>query len=219
MRNNNSRVVRTAAAVAVLAAFGALTACSTGQAGTPGAAGDVKPSTSSAKQAQTPAGGTRVTGGADALKANGSKPSGEQFCATAQVGLGVDFPAQGAEGQLTVPILLANDSSVRCTIQGFPGVQFQKDNGESWDLVRSDDPIKPVSLAPGESTSATLVFLSATTPEGTSHWSPDSILVTPPNTTDTQRLAWDFGAIVRQDAATHPGTYVRSVAAVDYGNK
>ncbi|HWO60420.1 MAG TPA: DUF4232 domain-containing protein [Umezawaea sp.] len=126
---------------------------------------------------------------------------------------------QGSNNQLSVPILLANDSPTRCTIQGFPGVQFQKDNGESWDLVRGDDPIKPVSLAPGESTSATLVFLSAGNQEGTSHWAPDSILVTPPNTTDTQRLTWDFGAILRQDAATHPGTYVRAVDAVDYGNK
>src|SRR4051794_39845763 len=150
MSKNNSRVVRGAAAIAVLAAFGTLTACSAGRTAAP-AAGDVTPSASSAKQAQaTGTGGTRVTGGADALRANGNKPSGERLCPTAQVGLGLEFPVQGAEGQFSVPILLANDSSTRCTIQGFPGVQFQKDNGESWDLVRGDDPIKPVSLAPGE---------------------------------------------------------------------
>ena len=216
MRQNTGRVVRGTAAIAVLAAFGTLTACSAGGTATP-APGAATPSASAAQAQAT---GTRVTGGADALRANGGTPSsGERFCATAKVGLGVEFPVQGANNQFSVPILLANDSSTRCTIQGFPGVQFQKDNGESWDLVRGDDPITPVSLAPGESTSATLVFLSAGHQEGTSHWTPDSVLVTPPNTTDTQRLTWDFGAILRQDAATHPGTYVRAVDAVDYGNK
>ncbi|HWO62284.1 MAG TPA: DUF4232 domain-containing protein [Umezawaea sp.] len=222
MRNNNGRVVRGAVAVTVLAAFGALTACSAGQTGTPGAAGDVKPPSSSTKQAQvtTGVGGTRVTGGPDALKANGAKPSnGEQFCATAEVELGDEFPALGTEGQVMVPILLTNDSSVRCTIQGFPGVQFQKDNGESMDLVRSDVPIKPVSLEPRQQTDATLVFMGASTPEGTAPWAPDSVLITPPNTADTQRVPWTFGSIVRQDGATHPGSFVNSVDAVDWGHK
>ncbi|WNV90971.1 DUF4232 domain-containing protein [Umezawaea sp. Da 62-37] len=219
MRKNNSRVIRGAATIAVLAAFGTLSACSVSHTGTPAVGGEVTPSSSAAKQAETTGGGTRVTGGADALRANGSKPSGEQFCATALVELGADFPVEGANDQFNVPIMLTNDSTVRCTIQGFPGVQFQKDNGESWDLVRGDDPIKPVSLAPGQATGATLVFLSSKVQEGTSHWTPDSILITPPNTSDTQRLTWDFGTIVRQDAATHPGTYVRAVDAVDYSDK
>ncbi|PRY39418.1 DUF4232 domain-containing protein [Umezawaea tangerina] len=217
MGKNSSRVVR-GAAVVVLAAFGALTACSAGETGGSAGGDDVTPSSSTVKQTQTSA--SASAGGSDALRDNGDKPpSGEPLCATAKVSLGLEFPVQGVEGQLSVPVLLANSSAARCTIQGFPGVQFQTINGDPWDLGRGDDPIKPVSLAPGESTSATLVFLSAGTREGTSHWTPDSVLVTPPNTTDTQRLTWDFGAILRQDTATRPGTFVRAVDAVDYGNR
>ncbi|PRY41642.1 uncharacterized protein DUF4232 [Umezawaea tangerina] len=131
------------------------------------------------------------------------------------MGFGLDFPIQGSDGQIDVPILLRNNSSARCTIQGFPDVEFQTINGSPWHLVSADDPIDPVSLAPGESTSAALVFLSAGTQEGASNWAPDSVLITPPNTTDTQRLEWTFGTILRQGATT----YVRAVGAMDYGNR
>ncbi|ACU34702.1 DUF4232 domain-containing protein [Actinosynnema pretiosum subsp. pretiosum] len=220
MRTNNKRVVRGATAIAALAAFGTLTACSSGQpAGTASPTPAADSSTAPQALAST-SGGTKVTGGADAMRSNGAEPaSGEALCATAEVGIGIDFPHQGSADQKSLQLLFRNDSEARCTIQGFPGVQFAKRNGETWDLVRSDDPITPVSLAPGESTNAQLVFLGTDVAEGTSHWAPDSILVTPPNTTDTQSFPWGHGTLVRQDGATHPGTHIGGVGVVEAGNK
>ncbi|GAA2694075.1 MULTISPECIES: DUF4232 domain-containing protein [Actinosynnema] len=226
MRTNTKRVVRGATTIAALAAFGALSACSPGQttgaaSSAPATGSSATPAADSSAAPQGGEGGARVTGGADALRSNGAKPaSGEELCATAETGLGIDFPHQGGSpDQKTLQLLFRNDSATRCTLQGFPGVQFQKRNGETWDVVRSDDPIKPISLAPGESTNAQLVFLGADSAEGTSHWAPDSILVTPPNTTDTRSFPWGFGTLVRQDGATRPGTYVGGVNIVDVGNK
>ncbi|ATE52497.1 DUF4232 domain-containing protein [Actinosynnema pretiosum] len=226
MRTNTKRVVRGATTVAALAAFGALSACSPGQttgaaSSAPATASSATPAADSSPAPQGGAGGTRVSGGADALRSNGAEPaSGEELCATAEAGIGTDFPHRGGSpDQKALQLLFRNDTATRCTLQGFPGVQFRKGSGETWDLVRNDDPIKPVSLAPGESTNAQLVFLGSDGAEGTSHWTPDTILVTPPNTTDTQSFPWQFGTLVRQDGATRPGTRIGGVGVVDVGNR
>lgn len=42
-------------------------------------------------------------------------------------------------------------------------------------------------------------------------WDIASVLITPPNTEDSQTFQWPGGPVLRQDAATRPGTYVGPV--------
>ena len=108
--------------------------------------------------------------------------------------------------QWKLPITMTNQGSASCTVQGFPGVRLNGADGTSWDLVRTGDPITPVLLAPGEHATAELTYLTASDGSG---WHVSTVSVTPPNGTNTQTIPWaDSLDLVKQDGATHPGTYI-----------
>ena len=48
-------------------------------------------------------------------------------------------------------------------------------------------------------------------------WVPDTIVLTPPDTTTRLEVPWIPGGVgvARQDAATHPGTYIGPLVSVD----
>jgi hypothetical protein len=75
-----------------------------------------------------------------------------------------------------------------------------------------------VTVRPGASASAKLVVLSDSPGSigsfGSKNWVPTQLVTTPPGETTTLTVPWPAGLTVfRQDAATHPGTWVESVSA------
>ncbi|TVT56615.1 DUF4232 domain-containing protein [Amycolatopsis rhizosphaerae] len=215
-------------AIAVVAVAGALGACSTGQPGNatpvPQAAGGTGGSVSATTDSATTAGGTRQ--GADANGApdtNGAAgrgvatAGGHPNCTALKVTQSSPDLANGTSTQWKLPIMLTNQSSAPCTVQGFPGVRLEGEDGTTWDLIRAGGTGAPVLLGPGEHATADLTYLTATAVTGDgsgagSGWHVAHMAVTPPNSTNTQTLPWaDSLDLVKQDSATHPGTYIGSV--------
>lgn len=126
--------------------------------------------------------------------------------------LNATTPQDGApapNGQNTLRIVLTNTSPQSCMVQGYPGVDLAgPDNptfGPTYSLPRQDTGFAPVEVAPGAAVSSELTYLA----DGPAGWTPDTIVVTPPDTTTPLQVPWPHaGSVSRQDAATHPGTYI-----------
>jgi Protein of unknown function (DUF4232) len=102
--------------------------------------------------------------------------------------------------------MMTNQTDATCAVRGFPEVQLNGIDGTSWELTRTNAPTNSVVLRPGEHADANLTYLTA---ESTDGWEVSSLTVTPPDTTDAQSLPWAPGVpVLKQDAATHPGTYI-----------
>ncbi len=119
------------------------------------------------------------------------------------------YGAPGDLAQMHFAVILTNTSSQYCTLQGYPGVDLvgpdDPGNGPTYSLPRQSGNPQPLTLAPGASASSRLTFLP--TPDG---WVPRTIVVTPPDATAQLKTPWIPGgiAVLRQDGATHPGTYI-----------
>jgi hypothetical protein len=212
----NGRMVRrgAATAVAVAAMTAALGACSSGQAGAPAAApggaapisagfsGD--PFTGGQSGPETGGQGDPGTGGQ-----GGPNTGSATVCPTLKVTTSQPKAVDDSSTQWRFPIMLTNQTDAACTVRGFPGVRLNGVDGTTWDLTRTSTPITPVVLRPGEHADADLTYLVDSSANG---WKVANMAVTPPNTTDTQTVTWAVGRpILKQDAATHPGTYIDAV--------
>ncbi|MGW1740058.1 DUF4232 domain-containing protein [Nocardia sp. NPDC001965] len=112
-------------------------------------------------------------------------------------------------GQSRLEVVLTNTSAQGCAVQGFPGVDLVGPDdptfGPTYELPRRDMNFAPVTVAPGSAVSSLLTYLPGD-PDG---WVPATIVLTPPDTTTQLRVPWPAGVSVqRQDAATHPGTFI-----------
>ncbi|GAA1955824.1 DUF4232 domain-containing protein [Amycolatopsis minnesotensis] len=219
MNINGTTIRRGAVAViAGAAALGALTACGESQQGQAAAPGNVtqagsvvstEPSKSSAPPtsahpAPAASSAERAPGGADKGKppANG----GTAECTKMKVSTQALPPATGQEH---IALVFTNQGSAPCTVRGFPGVRLDGTNGQSWDLVRTGDEILPVEVAPGQHVTANLSYLDSYEAD---RWPVARMAVTPPHTTDTQTVPWPSDrALVLQDGATHPGTFIAPI--------
>ncbi len=122
--------------------------------------------------------------------------------------MSVGEPLPSDKTQSKVELTLANSGSTTCVLRGFPGVRLGGKDGLAWDLGRTNDPVVPLTLPPGGVATSDLTYLPTADASG---WEVASLLVTPPNTADTQAFEWTLGKVVLQDGATHPGTYVGAV--------
>jgi hypothetical protein len=115
------------------------------------------------------------------------------------------YGAPGGSSQMHFDLILTNISPRSCTLQGYPGVDLVGPDGPTYSLPRQSGDPQPLTLAPGASASSRLTFLP--TPNG---WVPSTIVVTPPDATTQLQTPWIPGgiAVLRQDGATHPGTYI-----------
>jgi hypothetical protein len=133
-------------------------------------------------------------------------------CATAQLSLSVAFPS-GADRRGAL-LKFVNTGTAACRMTGFPGVDLlgppDPTFGPKYQVPRASAAVSAVTVAPGSSAHAVLHFL---TPQGGTRWIPARISVTPPGATRQLASAWPGIAVLRQDAATHPGTYVGPVLA------
>ena len=122
------------------------------------------------------------------------------------------YGAPGDNTQMHFAVILTNISPQSCTLQGYPGVDLVGPDGPSYSLPRQSGSPQALTLAPGASASSRLTFLP--TPNG---WVPTTIVVTPPDATTQVQTPWIPGgiAVLRQDGATHPGTYIGPLELAD----
>ncbi|WP_227999003.1 DUF4232 domain-containing protein [Nocardia australiensis] len=114
-----------------------------------------------------------------------------------------------SNGQNMLRIVLTNTSPQTCLVQGHPGVDLTGPDhptfGPTYSLPRQEAGFAPVTVAPGAAVSSELTYLA----DGPQGWTPTMIVVTPPDTTTQLQVPWpQAGSVSRQDAATHPGTYI-----------
>ncbi|MFG2602134.1 DUF4232 domain-containing protein [Streptomyces sp. NPDC048514] len=130
---------------------------------------------------------------------------------------GTDADPDPQATSTTATLLFTNVGRRTCTVQGHPGVDLVTASGDTWSIAWQKTTARKVTLRPGVATMAELTFL----PVGPTSGAPDqkpflptNVKVTPPDTTTTASLAWPWQdiAVLRQDGATHPGTYIGTVA-------
>ncbi|MGV9560945.1 DUF4232 domain-containing protein [Streptomyces sp. NPDC003480] len=175
-----------------------------GSAGTaPAKASTGSASTGSAGTAGSKGGAT----GADAA-AGGSAPA----CQASQLGYswaGTKAAPSGGGGQMQATVALTNNSGHACSLHGFPGVDLVN-GGERWSLQRDNTTPHTVTLAGGASAHFTLTYLTSQSGDS-SAFKPTTVVITAPNQRSSYDLPWRFGAILKQDGATHPGTFIDPV--------
>lgn len=117
-------------------------------------------------------------------------------------------PTADAGSQKRTAVVWTNAADRPCTMTGFGGVDLAGPDdpmGPVYSLPRQEAAAEPVRLEPGGSAHTTIAWLSG------GAWTPTTIRPTPPDETRSASLAWPGGPVLRQDAATCPGTYVSSV--------
>jgi len=133
-------------------------------------------------------------------------------CETAQLSLSVAF-ASGADPRGAL-LRFVNTGTAPCRMTGFPGVDLLGPNdptfGPTYQVPRASATVTTATIASGSTAHAVLHFL---TPQEGTRWIPTRISVTPPDTTHQLASAWPGIPVLRQDAATHPGTYISAVLA------
>lgn len=124
------------------------------------------------------------------------------------------------EGQRTVSIVYRNVSGRPCEARGVPGVDLRgpdDPNGPVYSVFRQEADGASAVLEPGGSVSATLTYLTDADGSvgtlGSTGWIPTELVTTPPGDTAQLTVPWNGDAVLRQDGATRPGTYVGPLAA------
>jgi Protein of unknown function (DUF4232) len=136
--------------------------------------------------------------------------AGPARCHTPGLAVTLGAPQGPAGGQQTMSLTFTNTSAAACSMYGFPGVNLLAGSIQ-WALVRQSHPPQRIVLPPGGHARSTLTLLRWESGGGTS-FAPTRVYVTPPDETTYRTLAWPHGVVlVRQDEATHPGTFIGPV--------
>ncbi|MFJ2739277.1 DUF4232 domain-containing protein [Streptomyces sp. NPDC087440] len=221
--------LRTASlATAVLAAGLALTACNdnggTGAASpSESSAGSASDNASSSAAPSTGGTGSQGTGGTDKPATTGGAGTGgggiaaAAKCKTSALGFQVDPGGEPADAtaQGHVTITLTNKGTAPCSLNGYPGVDLMSAPGDTWSLTRQLS-VKPkaLTLDPGGDAYFTITYLpySAEGNTADAEFKTATITLTPPGETQSKDLPWPHRTpLLKQDAATHPGTFVGPV--------
>lgn len=195
--------MRVLLAMSVLFA-GVLAGCSEPAPNTP-APNTPAPSAAAPSESSAPAPGTP---GAAA-----GAPEGR--CRTDQLTARLDAPA-GKTGQVPLSLVYTNKSRRTCLLRGVPGADLQgpqDPNGPVYTLRRQNNGGKDVHLQPGASAKARLVVLTyedgSVGSMGSTRWVPTRLVTIPPGETTPLTAQWPNGlSVLRQDAATHPGSWI-----------
>ncbi|GAA1847296.1 hypothetical protein GCM10009836_28630 [Pseudonocardia ailaonensis] len=119
----------------------------------------------------------------------------------------------GDAGQRHTAVVWRNTSTKACTMTGFGGVDLvgpADPMGATYSLPRSSATPATVRLEPGASAHTTITWLP---PQDGPGWTPTGMHVTPPDETRSATVPWPGGAVLRQDGATRPGTFIAPVQA------
>ncbi|WP_405736203.1 DUF4232 domain-containing protein [Streptomyces sp. NBC_01537] len=214
-RHANLRLRKSAMALTGAAALTALlTACNGNINGTLSDTSPT-PATTSATPAPgdsattgTTTGGT--TGGSSGTNAaaGGSAPA----CQASQLGYswaGTKAAPSGGSDQMQATVALTNNSGHACSMYGFPGVDLVN-SGEQWSLQRAGTTPHTVTVAGGASAHFTITYLVWHSGDSAA-FRPTTVVITAPNQRTSYDLPWRFGPVLKQDGATHPGTFIDPV--------
>ncbi|WP_233209212.1 DUF4232 domain-containing protein [Mycobacterium sp. ENV421] len=131
-------------------------------------------------------------------------------CTPDSLGLSTGAPASpGDATQIHFDVIVTNTSPQPCEVLGYPGVDLIGPDDPRWgpdyQVPQQADAAVPITLPPGAAAASRLTFLAD--PNG---WVPDTIAVTMPNSPGRMEVPWIAGRVpvARQDAASHPGTYI-----------
>ncbi len=132
-------------------------------------------------------------------------------CSGPQLAIGLGHGGGGGLGHQQVVFTFRNISSQTCTLTGYPGINGLIPTGQNLPAARrlrgylggvtgSTPPV--LDLAPGDTASAMAEDTDVAPYPATSCATFNAFLVTPPNTTDTQRIVADLAACSRLEI--HP---------------
>ena len=151
-----------------------------------------------------------------------SAQAGGPRCHTRQLAahLGTRTSLESESDQVVVPLVYTNISKRACLLRGVPGLDLRgpnDPNGPVYSLRRTDKG-GALTLAPGASASARVVVLpysdGSLGSDGSKRWTPTQLVTIPPGETAPLTVAWPADlSVLRQDAATHPGSWVESFTA------
>lgn len=141
-------------------------------------------------------------------------------CHTADLKAGFDAaggaaPDMESTHQTRASVYFTNISRHTCSLIGFPGVDIVGDRATdgTWSLTRSSLSPTKILLKPSNTTSFSITLLPTSAPAAES-FQPALVRITPPDEKTPFSLKWPWGgSIVRQDAATHPGTFVNPMGS------
>ncbi|MEA5359142.1 DUF4232 domain-containing protein [Amycolatopsis sp., V23-08] len=166
---------------------------------------------------QTPS-GAGTAGGAGAAAPAAAASTATPRCTTADLAVSLGKPVEktDAKGQFDVPLTYRNTSDHTCGLYGVPGVDLVGPDdatfGPVYHLPRENNGVKYNEVPAGTTASATITVLTPS--EGGASWTPTSLKTIPPGQTQALTAAWPADLpVLRQDAATHPGTYVNGILA------
>lgn len=193
----------------VAAASIVLAGCGTGT-DTPAVSTATTTSAASATTTITAPAATTASGATTSAAAAAPGSAARCSAATITPSLGT-VPAPG--GQITVPLYYSNSGSAPCTLAGYPGATLQGPDypqfGPQYQLARATA-VTPttITLNPGQRAVADLTLGTVAATDATG-WQPTALLTIAPGDTTVMTVPFPASTPVsRQDAATHPATYV-----------
>ena len=218
---HRSRLTRPLALLTLAAAVTAVAGCQSPAptAAAPSTAPSTAPSAEAApaSASATPDAGGSGSGGSGSGGSGGGTGGGTGGSAPAATRCTLDQlkattgRTTGEAGQRHTSIVWTNTSSRPCTMTGFGGVDLRgpaDPMGTTYSLPRAGTSPSAVRLASGGTAHTTITWLP---PQDGPGWTPTSVLVTPPDETRSATVRWPGGAVLRQDGATHPGTFIDPV--------
>ena len=121
-------------------------------------------------------------------------------------------------GQFHLNLVIVSSDDIACRVSGYPDVELigpvYPTYGSIYVLPQSVGRTESVSLRLGQSAHAVLTWLPSGFSRRPYRWTPDYVRVvvhTNRGPSFAMALPWRLGSVERQDAATHPGTYVGPV--------
>ncbi|MET9801403.1 DUF4232 domain-containing protein [Streptomyces sp. NPDC006368] len=117
----------------------------------------------------------------------------------------------GTGDQDTAVVRLTHTGDRTCTLKGFPDVVLL-DGTDRYDLPQAQVTPSRVTLAPGRSTTFTVVFLSEKD-DPKQAFDAVKVAIAAPGDKASKTLPWPWGPVTDQRSATHPGSYVLPVGA------
>ena len=139
-------------------------------------------------------------------------------CTTADLEVLLGKPAEknDAPGQFDIPLTYRNTTDHTCGLYGVPGVDLVGPDdatfGPVYHLPRVDNGVKYNEVTAGTTASATITVVKPAT--GEPAWTPAKLNTIPPGQTTALTAKWPADLpVLRQDAATHPGSYVNGILA------
>ena len=127
----------------------------------------------------------------------------------------------GATGQYRLPLIFTNTGGDPCTLRGVPAVELRgpsDPNGPTYQLQEAPVSVRTVIVPVGGTATAVLTYLTSSAGDtgslGSTNWVPTQVVITPPGAVGQLTVDWaSHDAVLRQDEATHPGTYVGPVTS------